>query len=162
MRIKFKAITLVSAAGALAIAVPAAAHPNRSNHPSGSNHPSSANPPAQSRRCRPHMVGFVVYGTVADGTAMTQDTNAKTWSGTLVVTVKRTNHWAKGTTGNYTITSARVRFAGGATGFSTGERVKVIGKLPVVRSKGKTSCANPGPGTTPTIRMIVVHPAPAS
>jgi hypothetical protein len=157
MRIKLKTIALIAAAGALALTVPAAAHPNGSDHPHGPGHP-----PATSHRCAPHNVAFIVYGTVAAGTSMTQDANATTWSGTLVVDVKRTNHWAKGTSGTYTITSAKVRFDGGTTGFSTGERVKLIGKLAVVRGKGKTSCPNAGASATPTIRRIVVHPAPTS
>jgi len=160
MRIRFKAVTLVAAAGALAIAVPAAAHPNGSNHPNGSDHP---NGNAQnSHRCAPHNVAYIVAGTVADGTSMTQDSGATTWSGTLVVTVAHTNHWAKGTSGTFTLSGVKVKFAGGATTFTTGERVKVIGKLPVVRSHGKNSCQNAGPGSTPTIRMVVVHPASGS
>jgi hypothetical protein len=105
-------------------------------------------------------VAFIVSGTVADTTSMTQDTGATTWSGTLDVTVAHTNHWAKGTSGSYTpVSNVKVKFDGGTSTFSTGEKVQVIGKLGVVRSNGKNSCTNPGAASTPTIKMIVVHPA---
>jgi hypothetical protein len=156
---KFRAAALVAAAGALAVAVPAAAHPGSSNHPNGTDNPGTNHAQSKSHRCAPHNVAFIVSGAVADGTSMTQDTGATTWSGTLVVTVAHTNHWAKGTSGNYTVSNVKVKFDGGTSTFSTGEKVQVIGKLAVVRSHGKNSCTNPGAASTPTIKMIVVHPA---
>jgi hypothetical protein len=155
MRFNLKAGALAAAAGALAIAVPAAAHPGKSNHPSGGNNPS------QSHKCKPHKVAYIESGTVDSTTASTLAANPDgTWSGTLVVDVTRTNHWAradKGTTVTYTFTNAslKVRFDGGTTGFTASERVKLIGKLAVVANK----CTALSPAASPVFRMIVVHPA---
>jgi hypothetical protein len=147
MRINVKVGTLVAAASAFAIAVPAAAHPG--NHPS------------QSKKCSAHNAAYIESGTVDATTASTLAANPDgTWSGTLVVDVTRTNHLAKadkGTTVTYTFTNAKltVRFDGGATGFTAGERVKLIGKLQVVGKK----CTPLSPAATPVFRMLVVHPA---
>jgi hypothetical protein len=157
MKIKPKAAMLVSAAGALAIAVPAAAHPGP-NHENNGNH-GNGDHPSQSHKCKPHNVGYIESGTVDMTTASTLAKNADgTWSGTLVVDVSRTNHWAKnakGTTVTTTFTSAKltVRFDGGTTGFTGGERVKLIGKLAVVGKK----CPALTPPSTPVFRTVVVH-----
>jgi hypothetical protein len=106
-------------------------------------------------------VGYIESGTVDMATPSTLAMNTDgTWSGTLVVDVTRTNHWAKstkGTTVTTTISSAQltVRFDGGTSGFTGGERVKLIGKLAVVGKK----CPALTPPATPVFRMVVVHPA---
>jgi hypothetical protein len=148
-----KLATLVAATSALALAVPAAAHPIPSGHPGKESHPS--------HKCAPHNVAYVESGTVDSATPSTLAANPDgTWSGTLVVDVKHANHWAKAdkaTTVTYTFTNAKLRmhFDGGATGFTAGERVQLIGKLAVVAK----NCTAPNPAATPVFRVVVVHPA---
>ena len=159
MTVKAKVAMLASAAGALAIAVPAAAHPGPNHHNNG--HHGNGNSQGKSHKCKPHNVGYVESGTVDMTTASTLAMNTDgTWSGTLVVDVTRTNHWAKsamGTTVPVAFTNAKldVDFGGGTTGFTGGERVKLIGKLAVVGKK----CPALTPPPTPVFRMVVVHPA---
>ncbi|MFL5821981.1 MAG: hypothetical protein ACJ764_00910 [Solirubrobacteraceae bacterium] len=154
MHINLKAGTVLTAAAALAIAVPAAAHPGHGNHSGG-------NGQSHSHRCSPHRAAYVERGTVDADTASTlADNGDGTWSGTLVVDVTRASHRARGDVGStvtYTFESAplRVRFAGGATGFTAGERVRLIGKIAVVRKR----CAAPDPVPAPVFRMVGVHPA---
>jgi hypothetical protein len=153
MRIKPKVAMLVSAAGALAIAVPAAAHPGPNHHSNGNG---NANHPAQSHKCAARDVAYVVSGKVDGATTLAQNPDG-TWTGMLVVDVPKTNHGAKGTTGSFTFTSAKlsVRFDGGTTVFKAGERVKLIGKLDVVSK----NCPALNPPASPEFRMVVVHPA---
>lgn len=150
MRIKFRAAGIVAAATALAIAVPAAAHPGKADHPSNTN------PPSQSHRCAPHNVAYVVSGVVTDSSMAQNDDG--TWSGTLTYTVKHHNHAAKGDPGSATFTNAKlkVKFDDGTTAFAPGERVRLIGKLATVRKGCDVS------GSSPVFRMVVVHPAPTS
>ncbi|HET7047370.1 MAG TPA: hypothetical protein VFI54_03795 [Solirubrobacteraceae bacterium] len=161
MRINVKVGTLCAAASALAIAVPAAAHPGTSEHPHNSGHSSGANHPSQSHKCTAHSVAYLESGTVDSATGSTLAVNPDgTWSGTLVVDVTRANHWAKanrGTTVTYPFSNAKltVRFDGGTNGFAAGERVKLIGKLGAVSKK----CATLTPAPSPTFRAVVVHPA---
>lgn len=151
----------MAAASALAVAVPAAAHPAGSHHHGGAEHHIGAAHPSRSRRCRPHNVAYVEAGTVDSTAPSTLARNSDgTWSGTLVVDVTHTNHWAKansGTTVSYTFSNAnlRVRFDGGATGFTAGEPVKLIGKLATVAK----TCTAHSPAVAPVFRAVVVHPA---
>jgi hypothetical protein len=153
MRTNAKVAMLISAAGTLAIAVPAGAHP-------GPDH-GKGNHPAGSHKCKSHNVAYIASGTVDAATASTLAMNADgTWSGALAVDVTETNHWAKsvkGTTVTTAFTNAKltVRFDGGTSGFAPGERVKLVGKLAVV-AKG---CPAPKPPASPVFRMVVVHPA---
>jgi hypothetical protein len=83
-----------------------------------------------------------------------------TWSGTLVIDVTKANHHAQADTGKtvtYTLSNAklRVRLDGGATGFSAGERVKVIAKIATLAGK----CTTAGPAASPVLKTVVVHPA---
>ena len=152
MRLNVKVGALAVAAGALAIAVPAAAHPG----PSKPDHPST------SHKCMPHNVAYVESGTVdatPPTTPLAQNSDG-TWTGTLVVDVARTNHWArkdKGMTVPETFTNAKLHvvFADNTTAFTSGERVKLIGKIATVAKK----CTPPSTPATPVFRMIVVHPA---
>jgi hypothetical protein len=160
MRINVKGGTVIAAVSALAITVPAAAHPGGSSHPNKSNHP-GGNHSSQSRHCKPHNVAYVESGTVNSATASTLAANGDgSWTGTLVVDVTSTNRAAKadkGTTVTYSFTNAklRVRFRSATTGFTAGERVKLIGKLAEVSKK----CATSTPTAMPVFRMAVVHPA---
>ena len=159
MTVKAKVAMLASAAGALAIAVPAAAQTGPNHHNNGNQ--GNGDHPSQSHKCKPHNVGYIESGTVDMTTASTLAMNADgTWSGTLVVDVTKTNHWAKsakGTTVPVAFTNAKldVDFDGGTTGFTGGERVKLIGKLAVVGQK----CPALTPPSTPVFRTVVVHPA---
>jgi hypothetical protein len=152
VKINIKAGAFVTAASALAIAVPAMAHPGPSEHPSGSHS-------SGSHKCTPHKAAYIESGIVDGTTASTLAQNPDgTWTGTLVVDVTRTNHRAKadkGTTVTYTFTNQklRVRFDGGTSGFVSPERVRLIGKLEVVGKKCPSITASP------TFRMVVVHPA---
>lgn len=156
MRNKFKAAPLLAAVGALAIAMPAAAHPGNTNHPSNSNHPT------RTRSCKTHSVAYIVGGTVTDVSGLVANTDAPT--GTLVITVTHANRWAekdgatKGASKIYTVTGARVKFAPGTSSFANGDRVQLIGKFPTVRSHGKNACTAPT-GPSPTFRVVVDHPA---
>jgi hypothetical protein len=156
MQVNFKAGALVAAAGVIAIAVPAAAHPGPGNHP---GHGGKTDHPSKSHKCTPHNVGYVESGTIDASTPSTLAQNPDgTWSGTLVIDVTRTNHWAKAdreTTVTETFTDAklRVRFDGTTSGFTGLERVHLIGKLAVVAKK----CTATGAAASPVFRMIVVH-----
>lgn len=151
MKVNLRLGALAAAAGAFAIAVPAAAHPG----PAKPDHPST------SHKCMPHNVAYVESGTIDATTPSTLAKNSDgTWSGTLVVDVTRTNHWARAdrkTTVTATFTNAKlhVRLADKATGFTAGERVTLIGKLAVVAKK----CTATGTPAMPVFRMVVVHPA---
>jgi hypothetical protein len=169
MKTNIKAGALITAAGALAIAVPAAAHPGPSshpgsgNHPSGTSHPSSSRHPSRSHWCQAHNRAYVEAGTVDATTASTLAENGDgTWSGTLVVDVTMANHAARADTQQtvtYTFTNAKlkVRFDNGASGFASGERVKLIGKQAAVAKK----CIALSPAPAPMFRMLVVEPAAA-
>jgi hypothetical protein len=142
-------IGVLVAAGAMAMAVPAAAHPGGNGNG------------GQSHRCQSHNRAYIDSGTVdsATASAMTQNTDG-TWSGTLVVDVTRTNHAARadrGQTVTYTFTSAQLNvvFDGGTTGFDAGNRVKLIGKIAAV---GK-NCPAPTTPAAPVFKRVVVHPA---
>jgi hypothetical protein len=150
VRINVRTAAVAAAASALAVAVPAAAHPSPSGHSNESSHSSG------SHKCKPHNVGYIVHGTV-------DPSQATAPAGMLEVNVTRTNHWAKGDrSGNatqpvaYTLgAKTKVKFDGGTSGFTSGERVTLIGKAPVVTNK---HCAGAGTVGTPTIRSVVVHP----
>jgi hypothetical protein len=156
MRNKFKAVPLLAALGALAIAMPAAAHPGNTNHPRSTNHPSGT------QSCKTHNVAFIVGGTVTDVSGLT--VNSDTPAGGLVITVTHANKWAKkdgastGARETYTVTGAKVKFAPGSSSFANGDRVQLIGKFPMVRSHGKNACTAPT-SSAPTFRVVVDHPA---
>ena len=175
MKTNIKAGALIAAASALAIAVPAAAHPGPSSHASsgshgsGTSHPSSSSRPghnghpSQSHKCRAHNRAYVEGGTVNAATTLTQAGSGDgTWSGNLVVDVTMANHAAradKQQTVTYTFTDAKlkVRFKHGASGFTAGERIKLIGKQAAVAKKCTALSADPAP----VFRMLVVQPAAA-
>ena len=143
MKLSLEAGALAAAAGTLAIAVPATAHPGPGDHPA------DADPGSQSHKCRPHDVGYVESGIVDAGTPSTLAQKSDgSWSGTLVVDVTRSNHWAKvdkGTTVTETFTDAklRVRFDGTTSGFTAGERVHLIGNVPLVAKNAPRRALRP-------------------
>lgn len=155
MRIHTK-VGAIAAAGALVVAVPAMAHPGPpANH---------ANHPSQSHKCTAHNVAYIVSGTVdsTQGTlTLTKNSNGTySTTGSLVVDVTRTNHWAKGEkTGTqpstFALTSTtQIRLDNGLTSIAAGDRVKLIGKQGVFAKKCNITALSP------TFRMVVVH-APA-
>ena len=147
-------ITMVSAAvGALAIGIPGLAQADKGGKP-GKTHPTT------SHKCMPHNVAYVEWGTVDANTTSTLAGSNGTWTGSLVVDVTKTNHAARGDKGKtitYTFAAStlRVRFDQGATGFTAGERVKLIGKLATVGKK----CTPPTTPATPVIKKVIVHAA---
>jgi len=158
LRINFRLGAVVAAAGALAVAVPAVAHPGPSDHPSASSHSSG------SHKCSAHRVAFIVHGTVDASQAAITVTSGAVSSGTLEVHVTRTNHWAKADK-SATPTAhdgfalgpkTTVTFDAGTNDISSGERVTLIGKAPLIKNK---HCTGAGTVGTPTIRKVVVHPA---
>lgn len=150
-------LMMVSATvGALAVAVPAIAQADKGGNPAkpGKTHP------AQSHKCKAHNVAYVESGTIDATTASTLAGSNGTWSGTLVVDVKGSNHAAKGDRGKtvtYSFTTAklRVRLGHGVTGFTAGERVQLIGKLATVGKK----CTPLSPAATPVFSKVIVHAA---
>lgn len=161
MSINVRLGALVAVASALALAAPATAHPGPGDHPGRSDHGGANHRSEQSRACAPHHVAYVEAGVIDAATPSTLAQNADgTWSGTLVVDVTEANHWAKadkGTTVTYTFTNATlsVRFDGGTTVFSAGERVRLLGALAAVGKR----CTAPSPAPAPVFRAVVVHPS---
>lgn len=162
MRLNFKAGALVAVAGALVIAVPAAAHPSGSDHPKGNNQGNGSSHSSASHGCKAHKVAYIVHGTIDSSQTAITVTDGTVASGTLVVDVTRTDHWAKADKAatqpvSYQLgPGTKVKFDGGTTDFSSGERVNLIGKAGVVKNK---HCTGAGTVGTPTVRMVVVHPA---
>lgn len=149
-----KLMMLSATVGALLVAVPALALADKGGTP----HNGSS--PTQSHKCKAHNVAYVESGTIDATTASTLAGSNGTWSGTLVIDVTNANHAAmadKGKTVTYPFTSdtLRVRFGHGVTGFTAGERVKLIGKLATVAK----NCTPLSPAATPVIGHVIVHAA---
>jgi hypothetical protein len=147
-----KFTVIVAAAGALAVVVPAVAQADKGGKPNGGTNPT------QSHKCKPHNIGYVESGTIDATTASTLASSNGTWSGTLVVDVKKTNHAARGdkgkvTTYTFTNSNVRVRMDNGVTGLSAGDRVQLIGKIATVAK----TCPALNPAATPVIGKVVVH-----
>jgi hypothetical protein len=147
-------VALLAAAGAMAIAIPATAKPTPGTHPSHPSHP------AKSHKCKAHKIAFVASGTLGTW-SLTKDSNGKTYSGMLTVTVKHANHSAGGyktLATTFTVAGAHVTFGHGvATQPAPGSRVKLIGKITALAKK----CDKTGFTPVVTIRKIVVHTAKA-
>jgi hypothetical protein len=140
---------MVVAAGAFAIAVPAAAQPSHPSHPT---HPSQ---PAQSHRCAAHKVGYIAHGTITTWSAT--DNGDGTWTGSIDVNVKQANHHAKGA-GTFTLTNTKVRLGDGVTTPVAGDRVFVIGKITKVAKK----CTDQSAAGVVTLRRVNVLAPPTS
>ena len=151
-----KLTTVVAAAAALAVAVPAVAQADKGGNPAHGN----KSHPAQSQKCQPHNVAFIESGTIDATTASTLATSNGTWTGTLVVDVTKTNHAAKGDKGKtitYTFSASklRVRFGHGVTALTAGEHVQLIGKIATLAKK----CPAPTTPAMPVINKVIVHAA---
>jgi hypothetical protein len=143
-------IGAVVAAGALAIAVPAAADPAHPSHPSGTD-------PGKSHKCATHEVAYVAHGTIVSWSP-TAPTGNGPYSGTVTVLVTKVNHHANKGSQPYTLTGAKVRFDQGTTSPATGDPVTLIGKIAVAPAakKGCTTVTGTTAGTI-TITKVDVH-----
>ncbi len=149
MRIHAK-VGALATLGALIVAVPATAHSPAPQHP------------AQSHKCAAHSVAYIVYGTVdpTQGTlTLTKNSNGTySTTGSLIVHVTSTNHWAKGEKTatqprTFALTpTTKIRLDHGLSAIAPGDRVKLIGKERVSPSKCNSAPA------APTFTMLVVHP----
>lgn len=161
-----KKALLAGCVAALA-ATPAWALPAQAQHGKAGDHAQTA-PHGKSHKCKPHKVAYVAVGTLVSQT-LTQDAGAKTYSGTVVVNVTRTNHNGKADKGQqvtYTLTKARITFGladqnnDGSVGLddlAAGDPVRVIGKITALAKK----CDKSNFTATTTIRKAVFH-APAT
>jgi hypothetical protein len=172
MRMTARKILLAACAAALTT-TPAWALPGRAPSNDGTGHaPATHGGHGKSHRCVAHRVGYVAAGTLVSQTLALDSAatpNARpTYSGDVTIAVTRTNHAArgdKGTTKTYTLAHARVvlglddQNSDGSVGLddlAAGDRVKVIGKVTVLRRGCDHSSFTP----TITIRQLNVH-APA-
>jgi hypothetical protein len=116
----------------------------------------------QSGRCKPHTAGWTVGGTVVESTLA--DSGDGTFSGDLVVTVTRTNSFARSEREGdqpktYTLTNVRASFddladtngdgAVDAADVAAGDRVRLIGRV----AKPKRRCPAPD-STAATVRKV--------
>jgi hypothetical protein len=157
MRNASKLAALV-AAGALAIAVPAAAkgpHPDPADHPSHPSHPATEQThPGTSEKCTVHNVAYIASGTLVSWAA--SQTGTDTYTGTITVDVTKTNHHAKaqkGTQYSYTLDNSKVVLGKGANPPAAGDRVTVIGEITEVAKKCKDQS---GEGTI-TVRKVSIR-----
>jgi hypothetical protein len=189
---------LLAAGVAALMSTPAWATPGRApgftpagaNHDGGAQHgggkPSGQQGKGHPHRCVPHRVAYVASGLLVsqtltldgdtssppptDTTAAVHPSAGDTYSGTLIVDIKHTNHHAagdKGKTVTYTVSDVRVRFGlpdangDGAVGLDDvqpGARVKLIGAITKVAPRCDHSTFTP----ETTIRQIVFHAPPAA
>src|SRR5947209_901021 len=125
-------LALIAAAGAFAVAMPAAAKPVHPAHPS---HPSHPGHPSTSQKCAAHNDAYIASGRLVSWSAM--QTGNGTYTGTITVHVTRSNHHAaagKGSDVTYTLNDSKVRFDK-ANPPLAGDRVKVTGKISVLGKK---------------------------
>jgi hypothetical protein len=157
-------IGTLAAVGAMLVAVPAAAHPGGNPTGHGNSGGTHGQGGSHSHRCQPHNRAYVESGTVDSTTPSTLAQNSDgTWSGTLVVDVTRADRAARadqGQTVTYTFDNAQlnVAFDGGTTGFTAGERVRLIGKV----ASTPRRCTPPSSPAAPVFRRVVVHPTQSS
>jgi hypothetical protein len=149
-------------------AIPAQAHGGNGGDHAQTAPSNNGGTHGKSHKCKPHKVGYVAAGTLVSQT-LAQDAGAKTYSGDVVVDVKRTNHHGaadKGKQVTYTLTHARIVFGlddtnnDGSVGLddlAAGDRVHVIGKITALAKK----CDKSNFTATETIRKVVFH-APAT
>jgi hypothetical protein len=140
----------IAVAAALALAV-AAAPAGAKDHPG--HGPDKAK--AQAHECQAHGHAFVVGGTLDSGT-LTANPDG-TYTGTLVVTVRRANHHARadrGTSKTYTLDNANVNLHGqDPAALTAGSRVQLLGRV----SRLNKSCDQTGFTAATTIRRANVR-----
>jgi hypothetical protein len=112
--------------------------------------------PHTSQKCQAHAISYRVAGNLESG-SLTANSDG-TYSGTLVVDVKRTNRHAraaKGTTQTYTLTSAHLKLHGeDPTALTANSRVKLKGTITTLAKK----CDQTGFTPTVTIKRGTVKP----
>jgi hypothetical protein len=119
----------------------------------------------KSNKCKAHKVAYVVSGTLTSydlnqsAGAQTPDTSDDRYSGTLGLTVTKTNHHAKALSGaqSVTLTDVRVSFGDGVVGQApaAGTRVKLIGKVTKVSKK----CTDQSAAGQVTYRKVTLKAA---
>jgi hypothetical protein len=120
-------IGAIVAAGALAVAVPAAAHTGQSS---------------KSHNCVTRNVAYIAHGTVSSWSATQTGTPTGRWDGSITLNVKSTNHHVtKGTT-TFTLLNTKVRLGKGVTDPGIGDRVSLIGKIAVAPTDPKCTSSN--------------------
>lgn len=138
---------------------------NKGSNQEAKHHIGRPSHPGHSHRCAPHNVAYVAAGTLLSQT-LSKDSAANTYSGSLEVAVKRTNHHAapdRNTTKTYKVEHVRITFAladvnnDGSVGLDdvqANDQVRLIGKISSLAKKCDRS------GFTPTLKInhIVLHP----
>ena len=117
-----------------------------------------------SHKCKPHKVAYVASGTL-ESWSLTENTDG-TYSGSVTVVVKHTNHHAAGdkssTPKAYKVENVRLTFGlpdtdkdgkPGTDDLAKGDSVKLIGKISTLAKK----CSHTGFTPTITARHIVFH-----
>ncbi|TMK99500.1 MAG: hypothetical protein E6G34_02865 [Actinobacteria bacterium] len=122
----------------------------------------------KSHKCSPHKVAFIVSGTLVELIGFHENTDG-TFSGEIKLTVKRTNHHARGekegtVEKTYTLTNVHVTFGlsdvnkDGKVNLEdvkAGDRVKLIGKVTKIAKK----CDHTHFEAQKTIRKVVFNAA---
>jgi hypothetical protein len=157
-----KKILLPAALVAALGAVPASAHdkPGHAKGPQDERHqpkPQAQQTPKHAKKAKTR--AYVAHGLI-QAAALTKNADG-TYDGTITVDVKRTNkhgRWSKGTSQTFTLDDVKVRFGGGDTEATPGDRVTVFGRVAKVK-KAKASTDTP-PATTPvvTVRALKIKP----
>ncbi len=111
-------------------------------------------------KCQPHTVGYVVGGTLVSSTLTLDAAPAKTYSGTLIVLVTKTNKHAKadkGLTKTYTLSHATVSFSVdvNTTSPAAGSRIHLQGTITALEPK----CSQTGFTPAVTITKVEIHRA---
>lgn len=134
-------LAAVAAASLIAVPLAQAAKPDSPGKSAAAHAAKPAKPalPATSKKCKPHNVAFNVRG-VSSASALTKNADG-TYDGTITLTVKRTNHHAKGDatkTVTYTLDDTRLKLAVkdanadgkiDTTDLAAGDVVKLHGKI---------------------------------
>ncbi|MCW3049194.1 MAG: hypothetical protein JWO74_3478, partial [Solirubrobacterales bacterium] len=130
---------------AAAVAIPGSALAKGKPEAPGQTKPhgQSGQAHGNSHKCKAHSVGYIVAGTLTSydlkqtaGAQTPADKSDDRYSGTLGLTVTKTNHHANAVSGPQPVTDVRVSFGDGvAQPPATGSRVKLIGKVTKVGKK---------------------------
>jgi hypothetical protein len=157
---------------AAAVAIPGSALAKGKPEAPGQTKPhgQSGQAHGNSHKCKAHSVGYIVAGTLTSY-GLTQTAGAQTpadksddrYSGTLGLTVTKTNHHANALSGaqQVTLTDVSVSFGDGvAQPPATGSRVKLIGKVTKVGKKCTDQSAA-GQVTYRKVTFATAEPTPA-
>jgi hypothetical protein len=143
--------------------VPGAAGAKGKPEPAGTSEAAHGKP----HKCTAHKAGYVVSGTLAAPATLTQTAGADTpadssddrYSGTLSVTVTKTNRHAKGVTSPQTYALSDIRLRDGVTATPpAGTAVKVIAKITKISKK----CDQAGAGVVTPRKAVLTVPKPTA